>query len=76
MIWWKPIDTCPVTIKTVDIWVKWWNYRTDKFEGARVTDCYQSQEEGHFVFKSRNGSMILNSKPTHWMEPPKPPETF
>jgi hypothetical protein len=71
---WMPIDTCPVNLNTVDIWVKWWDHKTDTFRGARVTDCYQQNEDGKFVFKSRNGSMILNSFPTHWMRAPCHPK--
>lgn len=66
---WKPIKTAPQTgSPRIDLWAKWWNPKTDKFEYDRVPDCYWGVSTQTWV------GLDSEWRATHWMEIPKGPD--
>lgn len=71
---WQTIDSAPRDGTLIDLWAKWWRADTDTFIGTRVPDCRWVSVSGHERWSSEHAATPHNSRFTHWMAKPAPPE--
>lgn len=69
---WQPIDTAPTDGSYCDLWVR--SVGVDGPSEFRMTCCWFAN--GAWYSKNANPleGYSIKSTPTHWMQPPAPPE--
>lgn len=66
---WMPIETAPKDRTVVDIW-------RDKWGGERLADMrFVDLGKGNVFYEPDDGGAGCVRDATHWMHPPKPPES-
>lgn len=65
---WSRIDTLPICDDKFDVYAKWWNSDTDKFDYRRFTDCYwRSTNPGVEGSRQKIEGVDKGWRPVAWM---------